>query len=87
MTHLEGVAERVRRWSMWFRDRMAAGDDEQRLVPAFAEYEAQDLCAGGATAELVRDYETADPSFMAVTAALRYWRKYHAEELGERASD
>jgi glyoxylase-like metal-dependent hydrolase (beta-lactamase superfamily II) len=86
-THLEGVAERVRRWSMWFRDRMAAGDDEQRLVAAFAEYEAQDLCAGGATAGLVRDYETADPSFMAVTAALRYWRKYHAEEIGERASD
>jgi hypothetical protein len=29
----------------------------------------------------VRDYETADPSFMAVTAALRYWRKHHPEQI------
>jgi hypothetical protein len=71
----------VRRWSEWFRDRLRAGDDEARLVPAFADFEAADLVANGATEEEVRDYETADPSFMAVTAALRYWRKYHAEEL------
>jgi hypothetical protein len=27
------------------------------------------------------DYEQADPSFMAVSAAIRYWRKHHPEEL------
>jgi hypothetical protein len=54
---------------------MQSGADEARLVPAFAEYEAEDLRLGGATELDVEDYEAADPSFMAVPAALRYWRK------------
>lgn len=77
--HLDALEERVRRWSSWFRDRMRAGQDEARLIPAFAEYEAEDLRAGRATDDDVRDYETADPSFMAVSAALRYWREHHPE--------
>jgi glyoxylase-like metal-dependent hydrolase (beta-lactamase superfamily II) len=58
----------------------AGGEDEPQLIQPFADYEAADLLAGGASEENVRDYETADPSFMAVTAALRYWRKYHPDE-------
>lgn len=81
LDHFEQLEDRVRRWSAWFRDRLRAGDDQPQLIQQFAQYEAADLLAGGATDELVRDYETADPSFMAVTAALRYWRKYHADEL------
>lgn len=81
-SHLDSLEERVRRWSGWFRDRMRAGETEEQLIPVFAEYEAADLRAGGATDEMVRDYETADPSRMAVTAALRYWRKYRPEEVG-----
>ena len=79
--HLDALEERVRRWANWFRDRIRAGDDEPQLTPTFAVYEAEELRAGGATEEQVRDYETADPSFMAVSAALRYWRKYHPEEV------
>ena len=73
--------ERVHRGANWFRDRIRAGDHEQQLTPAFAAYEPEDLRAGGATEEQVCDYETADPSLMAVSAALRYWRKYHREEV------
>jgi glyoxylase-like metal-dependent hydrolase (beta-lactamase superfamily II) len=80
--HLDQLEERVRRWSGWFRDRARDGETEQQLVPAFAEYEAADLLAGGATEEIVADYERADPSHMAVTAALRYWQKYHPAEVG-----
>lgn len=75
--HLDALEERVRRWSLWFREQMRAGRNEQELIAPFAAYEAADLLAGGATEEQVRDYETADPSSMAVTAALRYWGKYH----------
>ena len=82
-SHLDAVEERVRRWSLWFCHHLREGDDEQQLIPAFADYEANDLRRGGATDELVRDYETADPSFMAVTAALRYWRKYHPENSSD----
>jgi glyoxylase-like metal-dependent hydrolase (beta-lactamase superfamily II) len=79
--HLDALEERVRRWSEWFRDRIRAGDEEPQLVPAFAEYEIADLRAHGASEERLPDYEAADPSFMAVPAALRYWRKRHPEEI------
>ncbi|MDQ2658908.1 MAG: MBL fold metallo-hydrolase [Verrucomicrobiota bacterium] len=79
--HLDALEERVRRWSSWFRDELRAGRAEPQLVPDFARYEAEDLQAGGATAEQVRDYEAADPSYMAVSAALRYWRKFHPDAV------
>ena len=81
-SHLDALAERVRRYADWFRDQLRAGKTDERLVPAFADYEAKDLQAGGASAEAVLDYEAADPSYMAVTAALRYWRKNYPEQIG-----
>jgi glyoxylase-like metal-dependent hydrolase (beta-lactamase superfamily II) len=79
--HLDALAERIRRWAIWFRDQIRAGHDEQHLIPVFAEYFAEDLRQAGASDDLVRDYERADPSFMAVSGALRYWRKNHPEEI------
>ncbi len=73
--HLDGLEERVRRWSEWFRARLGKGDEETDLVNDFAAYEASDLRAGGASRDEVEDYEAADPSSMAVSAAVRYWRK------------
>ncbi|MEY2491177.1 MAG: hypothetical protein QOH24_128 [Verrucomicrobiota bacterium] len=81
--HLDAMEERVRRWSAWFLDRIRAGADEPQLIRAFADYEKSDLLAGGADEALVHDYETADPSYMAVPAAFRYWRKYHPEQVAQ----
>ena len=80
--HLDALQERVRRYANWFRDHMRAGKSDEHLIPAFAEFEAQDLRAGGASADEVIDYESADPSYMAVTAATRYWRKNYPEQVG-----
>ena len=88
--HLDALEERVRRWSVWFRDRLRAGDDEQELKPAFAQFVADELRSAGAAEKELADYEQADPSFMAVSAAIRYWRKHHPEEVelpGARHSD
>ncbi len=79
--HFNELDERVVRWSEWFRGRLQAGEDQAQLMPAFADYEANDLQNGGATREQVADYEAADPSYMAVTAALRYWRKQELERI------
>ena len=79
--HLDALGERLRNWSIWFRDRLRADDDEQELPRAFAEYVAQELRSAGATEEELIDYEQADPSFMAVSAAVRYWRKHHPQEV------
>ena len=73
--HLDALAQRVRRWSDWLGEKIRAGEQAEALTPLFAQYEAEDLRRGGASEEQVADYEAADPSYMAVTAALRYWRK------------
>ena len=51
------------------------------MVGDFAAYEAQDILKAGAPNERLADYEHADPSFMAVTAAIRYWNKFHPESI------
>ncbi len=79
--HLDALEKCVIRWSIWFRDRLRAGDDERKMTAAFADYLADDLRNAGATQSEVADYEHADPSFMAVSAAIRYWRKHHPEEV------
>lgn len=79
--HLDQVDERVVRWSEWFRERIRAGDDEAKLRSAFAELEHSDLRNHGANREEIDGYEAADPSYMAVGAAIRYWKKYHPEAV------
>jgi glyoxylase-like metal-dependent hydrolase (beta-lactamase superfamily II) len=81
LAHLAALEERIVRWSVWFRDRLRAGNDEQKMAPAFADYVANELRQAGATESELADYEQADPSFMAVSAAIRYWRKHHPEEV------
>jgi glyoxylase-like metal-dependent hydrolase (beta-lactamase superfamily II) len=84
--HLDALEERVTRWSEWLRDKIRNGLDEPRLIPEFAEYEHADIIAGSSPlvtdhSSLVTSYETADPSYMAIGAAIRYWKKYHPEEI------
>jgi glyoxylase-like metal-dependent hydrolase (beta-lactamase superfamily II) len=79
--HLDALEERVVRWSIWFRDRIRAGQEAQQLISEFAQYVAEELRAAGVRENDVLDYEYADPSFMAVGAAVRYWRKHHPEAV------
>ena len=79
--HLDLVDERVVRWSEWLRDRIRAGDDDSKLRSTFTELEHLDLREGGASQNDIDGYEAADPSYMAVGAAIRYWKKYHPTEI------
>jgi glyoxylase-like metal-dependent hydrolase (beta-lactamase superfamily II) len=79
--HLDALEERVNCWAEWLRDKIRAGVDEQQLQAEFAEYEHNDLRAWGASNDDVEGYEAADPSYMAVGAATRYWKKCHPEAL------
>jgi glyoxylase-like metal-dependent hydrolase (beta-lactamase superfamily II) len=79
--HLDAVDERVKRWAEWFREKIRAGEDEAKLRSAFADLEHAELRLGGASESDVEGYEAADPSYMAVSASLRYWKKYHPEAV------
>jgi glyoxylase-like metal-dependent hydrolase (beta-lactamase superfamily II) len=79
--HLDALDERVHDWSLWLGDRIRTGTAEPELMADFAKYEANDLRAGGASETEIQNYELADPSYMAVGAATRYWNKYHPEQV------
>src|SRR6267378_3767597 len=79
--HLDLLEEHVVRWSEWFRERIRAGADEPTLRSIFTELEHADLRKGGATQDDIEGYEAADPSYMAVGAAMRYWKKFHPEAV------
>jgi glyoxylase-like metal-dependent hydrolase (beta-lactamase superfamily II) len=77
--HLDALEARVTCWGEWLRDKIRARLSEEQLSVEFAEYEHVDLRAWGASDDDVQGYEAADPSYMAVGAAIRYWKKYHPE--------
>jgi glyoxylase-like metal-dependent hydrolase (beta-lactamase superfamily II) len=79
--HFDALEQRVRQWSIWFREKIRAQSGEQQLIKDFAAYEHADLRSGGASEAEVESYEAADPSYMAVPAASRYWKKYHPEAI------
>ncbi len=85
--HLDALSERIDRWAIWFRDRIRGGHGEKELVSAFADYAADELRRERATESEIEDYECADPSFMAVSAAMRYWQKHHPEEVSQARPD
>jgi glyoxylase-like metal-dependent hydrolase (beta-lactamase superfamily II) len=79
--HLDLLDEHVVRWSEWFLERIRAGEDEMKLRSTFADLEHSDLRKRGASQTEIDGYEAADPSYMAVGAAIRYWNKFHPEEI------
>ena len=79
--HFNSLEDRIRRWSEWFGEQIRAGRSAEEMVSGFAEYEHNELRSGGASEDEIDGYEAADPSYMAVPAAERYWRKYRSEQL------
>jgi len=79
--HLDTLDERVARWADWFRDKLRSGEEDASLIPDFADVEHTELRAGGATENEIAGYEAADPSYMAVGAASRYWKKFHPDAV------
>jgi glyoxylase-like metal-dependent hydrolase (beta-lactamase superfamily II) len=86
--HLDLLDERVARWSEWFREKIRSGTGEEKLRSEFAALEHSEIDAAIVGSDpvtrhssLVTSYEAADPSYMAVGAATRYWKKYHPEAV------
>jgi len=79
--HLDLLDERVAKWSEWFREKIRIGANEDQLRSDFAALEHSEIEAALPGSDLVTLYEAADPSYMAVGAATRYWKKYHPEAL------
>jgi len=81
--HLDKLDERVVKWSAWFKNKIRSGSNEEQLRSEFATLEHSEIEAFASAGSLVSLYEAADPSYMAVPAAIRYWTKFHSDALGK----
>ncbi|PYK30787.1 MAG: MBL fold hydrolase [Verrucomicrobia bacterium] len=81
--HLDKLDERVVKWSEWFKNKIRSGSNEEQLRSEFATLEHSEIEAFASAGSLVSLYEAADPSSMAVPAAIRYWTKFHSDALGK----
>jgi glyoxylase-like metal-dependent hydrolase (beta-lactamase superfamily II) len=79
--HLDQLDERVVKWSEWFKGEIRSGSNEEQLRSKFAALEHSEIEAVAPADSLVTLYEAADPSYMAVPAAVRYWKKFHPDAL------
>lgn len=98
--HLDQLDERVARWGDWFRDKIQSEANEEQLRSEFAALEHSEINAFASTLNkgqsgsdqpstlsLVTSYEAADPSYMAVLAATRYWKKFHPEAIQSKKEE
>lgn len=87
--HLDLLDECVVRWSEWFREKLRAGLDDVQIRTEFAALEHSEIqrfASPGSSlvtghSSLIDEYEAADPSYMAPPAAIRYWNKFHPDEI------
>jgi len=72
--HFASLEENLHLLAGWMRDQLAAGMEEDALVPPFQAFLRGLLLGHGLSEEDVRHYELADPAYMSVYGLGRYWR-------------
>lgn len=72
--HLVELNGRLKNWANWIKPHFENNTPVEEVVPAFQEYVARQLEAGGATQETIELYEQANPSWMSVQGLMRYWQ-------------
>ena len=71
-------------WADWIRQRMLEGKSEAQIVPEFEDFTRQKLIEAGTPQEVLAIYEQADPAFMSVAGLVRYWQKFHPDQVRTR---
>jgi glyoxylase-like metal-dependent hydrolase (beta-lactamase superfamily II) len=78
---LDDLEKRLFSWADWMKQRLLEGKTELEIIPDFENFTVQELRAAGTPNEDLVTYEQADPASMSVAGLMRYWRKYHSEQL------
>jgi len=79
--HLDELERRLRKTAEWMRKRMKEGKSKDEIAPEFEKYVKDELLNAGMNEQEVEKYEYADPAWMSVGGLMRYWNKYHPEEI------
>lgn len=75
LQHLESLSKSLNDWASWMKPYANSDIDIKEVIPKFQEYVAEQLRSAGISESGIRQYETANPSWMSVAGLLRYWRK------------
>lgn len=77
--HLTALMKGLDRIESWMELVMPKNYSLEQLRAAFIEWEHEDGLAQGLYELTLRDYETANPSFMSADGIQRYWKKFRTE--------
>jgi hypothetical protein len=61
--------------AVYIRQQMEAGHTQEQIIQLYIGWNRQRAKAAGATDEVIRQYETANPWYMSVQGIMRYWQK------------
>jgi glyoxylase-like metal-dependent hydrolase (beta-lactamase superfamily II) len=78
---LDDFELRLYAWAEWMKERILEGKTESEIVPQFQKFVDHSLLEDGVPKALLSTYEQADPAAMSVSGLIRYWKKYHPEQL------
>ena len=73
--HLASLMKGLERIESWIEAVMPENPPLDQLRQAFIAWEREDGLQQGLPETILRDYETANPSFMSADGILRYWKK------------
>jgi len=79
--HLDSLEATLSDWAEWMRQQLRAGKNREAILPEFEGYVGEQLRRAGLSPAEIQEYELADPSWMSVDGLMRYWHKYHPEEV------
>ena len=78
---LDALEKRLFGWADWMKQRLLEGKSEMEIIPEFQKFTQSELLSDGAKQEDLSPYEHADPASMSVSGLIRYWRKFHPEQV------
>ena len=78
---LDALEKRLFGWADWMKQRLLEGKSETEIIPEFQKFIESELLSDGAKQGDLSTYEHADPASMSVSGLIRYWRKFHPEQV------
>ncbi len=73
--HLDELEERLFAWADWMKPHYKKGTSPEEIVPLFQKMVAAELKGSNVNELGIKQYDGANPAFMAVAGLLRYWHK------------
>lgn len=73
--HLDALDNILDNLAEWVKVHWEAGESNQDMVPKFMNHVVDQLKEAGLDDDEIKQYETANPSWMSVAGLVRYWKK------------